>query len=123
MQTFESGREATLLADIKAGTKTIECRLNRGKFAEYQPGDQVYLREDRYENGQVVSSRPKQALVEIVKVELYPSFREMLLSVDYKNVVPRAESLETALAECYKYYSAVDEQAYGVLAIYFRLLH
>ena len=46
MKTWESGRESGLLDEIIAGRKTIEGRLNRGKFAEYQPGDQVWLRRD-----------------------------------------------------------------------------
>lgn len=33
---YESGRESSLLDDIQAGHKTVECRLNRGKFADYR---------------------------------------------------------------------------------------
>lgn len=122
MQTFESGREASLLVDIKAGLKTIECRLNRGKFADYQVGDQVFLREDTYENGQIVASRPRQVLVEVSQIEQFPSFEQMLVSVGYEKVVPRATNLLTAVDECYKYYSPEDERQYGVLAIHFNLL-
>lgn len=68
---YESGRESSLLADIKTGAKTIEARLNRSKFALYQPGDQVWLREDFYENGKEVYSNPRQVLVEIKKIEKY----------------------------------------------------
>lgn len=45
---YESERETSPLTDIKAGTKTIEARLNRGKFALYKFGDHVWLREDFY---------------------------------------------------------------------------
>lgn len=122
MQIFEAGREASLLADIKAGRKTVECRLNRGKFASYEAGDQVYLREDTYKDGAIVLSRPKQALVEVVKLETYATFAEMLESVGYEKVVPRAASLKVALDECYKYYNLEEEKEFGVLAIHFNLL-
>lgn len=122
MSIYESGREATLLQDIKAGRKTVECRLNRGKFSQYQPGDQVFLREDTYEDGQIVASQPRQAFVEVTKVDQYPTFKAMLESVGYQIVVPRAVDFDEALAECYKYYSPADESQYGVLAIHFHLV-
>lgn len=52
MTTWYSGRESGLLDDIIAGRKTIEGRLNKGKFAKYKAGDMVSLRRDiRGENG------------------------------------------------------------------------
>lgn len=94
VKIYESGRESSLLADIKAGTKTIEARLNRSKFALYKPGDQAWLREDFYENDKVIRSIPRQVLVEVIKIEKYPDFKTMLDMVGFKNVNPRAASLK-----------------------------
>ena len=118
---YESGRKSSLLADIKAGTKTIEARLNRDKFAEYKPGDRVWLREDFYENGKIVRSIPRQVLVYIQKIEHYADFKTMLTNVGFQRVVPRATSLRDALAECLSFYTPEQEKQYGCLAIYFKV--
>jgi ASC-1-like (ASCH) protein len=119
---YESGRESSLLADIKAGTKTIEARLNRSKFALYKPGDHVWLREDFYKDSKHVRSVPRQVLVRVKKVEQYDDFKTMLETVGFKNVVPRAASLQGALDKCSKFYTTEQEKQYGVLAIYFEVL-
>lgn len=122
MKIYDSGRESNLLTDIKAGRKTIEVRLNRGKFALYKPGDQVWLREDFYKDRYVVESKPRQVLVGIEKIEKYPNFRKLMESVGYEKVVPRARSIDEAMVEPYKFYSKEDETEFGILAIYFKVL-
>lgn len=121
-KSYESGRESSLLADIKAGTKTIEARLDRGKFAKYKPGDQVWLREDFYENGKEVRSVPRQVLIEIEKIEKYPDFASMLTAVGYKNVNPRTKTLQEAVSQCAQFYTPEQEKQFGVLAIYFEVI-
>ncbi len=119
---YESGRESSLLADIKAGTKTIEARLNRSKFALYKPGDTVWLREDFYGHDKEIRSIPRQVLVKVTKIEKYADFKAMLQSVGFKNVTPRAASLREAINECSGFYSTAQEKKCGVLAIYFGVL-
>jgi ASC-1-like (ASCH) protein len=58
MAIYEAGRESSILDDILIGDKRIECRLRRGKFAEYQVGDRVRLRRDIYRNGISVVELP-----------------------------------------------------------------
>ncbi len=122
MKIYESGRESKLLDDIRKGLKTVECRLDRDKFADYQPGDQVWLREDIYKDGKIVKSIPKQVLVEVTKIEKFPTIRELMESVDFKNVVPRAGDIDEAVAQAKQFYSDEDEAKFGTLAIYFRIL-
>lgn len=123
MKLWESGRESALLDDIIAGRKTIEGRLDRGKFAEYQVGDKVWLRRDyRDEGGQLRDGEPRQALVEIIAIRHYSSMREMVDTEGYEHVIPSARSLEDAIAEYDKYYSPQDQAKYGVLAIEFKVL-
>lgn len=122
MKTYEAGRESSILQDILDGTKTIECRLNKGKFAGYQPGDHVWLREDVYKDGAIVKSKPKRALVEVAKTETYPTFSAMFKAIGYDKAIPRAVDIQEALNVCYKFYTPEQENEFGVIAVYFKLL-
>lgn len=123
MNVWESGRESGLLDDIIAGSKTIEGRLNRGKFAEYKPGDHVWLRRDyRDENGILQDGELRQVLVEVTAIRHYKSSFEMVKAEGFKNVIPYVDTVEAAAAEYDKYYLAEDQATYGVLAIEFHLL-
>lgn len=118
MSFWESGRESSLLDDIIAGRKTIEGRLNKGKFADYKPGDTVSLRRDvRGDDGILYDGEPNSALVEVVAVRQYSDFFTMVSTEGYKKVIPSAESAEEAAGEYNKFYSSQDQATYGVLAI------
>jgi len=118
MTTWESGRESGLLDDILAGRKTIEGRLNRGKFAEYAVGDSVSLRRDhRNAAGVLEDGGPQAALVKIIAIRTYPTFLAMVTTEGYKKVIPSADSAQQAADVYNLYYSAADQSTYGVLAI------
>lgn len=124
MAAHESGRESHLLDYILQGKKTIEGRLNRGKFKDYQVGDTIWLRRDyRDEYGQLHDGEPRQAYVEIVGIRNYASFADMLSAEGYKTVVPSASSLEDALSVYNSYYSTDDQLEHGVLAIEIALVN
>jgi len=119
---WEAGRESHLLDDIIAGHKTIEGRLNRGKFADYQVGDIVSLRRDtRDEHGQLQDGEANAAEVEIIAIRHYESFLDMVRAEGYERVIPSASSNEAAAAEYNRYYSIEDQKKYGVLAIEVKL--
>lgn len=123
MTIWESGRESSILDDIIAGRKTIEGRLDRDKFAKYQPGDRVWLRRDyRDTNGVLQDGEPRQALIEVIAVRKYQTFLEMVSGEGYQRVMPRAGSAEHAATSYDTYYAAADQKKFGVLAIEFRLL-
>ena len=118
MAYWESGRESGLLDDIIAGRKTIEGRLNKGKFADYKVGDSISLRRDiRDAAGVLHDGRPNAAQVQILAIRTYADFISMVTKEGYKSVIPSAESAEAAAAEYNKFYTAEDQRAYGVLAI------
>ena len=122
-KVWQSGRESRLLDDIIAGRKTIEGRLNRGKFAEYRTGDIVSLRRDlRDEDGVLQDGERDVARVEIVAIRHYRSFLEMVTAEGYEQVIPSATSAEEAAAEYDRYYSAQDQQTYGVIAVQVRIV-
>lgn len=122
MSTWQAGRESVLLDDMIAGRKTIEGRLNRGKFAEYQVGDTVRLRRDyRDANGILHDGEPDAAIVKIVAIRSYASFVELTAKEDYRLVIPSAESAQAAAEVYSRYYSPEDQRCYGVLAIEVRI--
>jgi ASC-1-like (ASCH) protein len=123
MTIWHSGRESGLLDAIITGEKTIEGRLNKGKFADYAIGDRVLLRRDwRDADGILQDGEPAQARVEIVAIRHYKTFLEMVTSEGYKKVIPDAPDARTAADEYGKYYSSEDQVRYGVLAIEIRAI-
>ena len=118
MTVWESGRESALLDEIIAGRKTIEGRLNRGKFAEYRPGDIVKLRRDyRDEAGALQDGEPDAVRVEVVAIRQYHDFFSMIEAEGYQRVIPYARSARAAADEYNNYYSAKDQATHGVLAV------
>lgn len=118
MKVWQSGRESTMLDAIIDRRKTIEGRLNRGKFAQYQPGDIVELRRDmRDADGILHDGDEAEIRVRVIAVRPYVSFLKMINAEGYQNVIPDATSPQDAIDEYDKYYSAEDQQKYGVLAI------
>lgn len=118
MTVWESGRESGLLDDIIAGRKTIEGRLDKGKFAEYRVDDIVKLRRDiRDEQGILHDGTPNAARVKIVAIRKYPNFLAMVKAEGYTRVIPAAQSVVAAANEYNNYYSSADQEQYGVLAI------
>lgn len=123
MNIWESGRATEHIQDIIAGTKTLEGRLNRSKFAKYKPGDIINLREDVYDNnGKKVKEIKNKVTVKITKIGAYPDFETMLEQVGYKSALPRASSLSDAINTYRKYYPPTDEQKCGVLAIHITVI-
>lgn len=115
---WQSGRESDLLDDIIAGKKTVEGRLNKGKFAKYKVGDIVSLRRDwRDTRGILHDGEPDVASVQIIKIGHYSSFLQMVQAEGYKNVIPSAKSNIEAANVYNQYYSAQDQAEYGVLGI------
>ena len=89
---------------IISGQKTIEGRLNKGKFASIQEGDTLIL-------------APKNIEFEVVGKNIYNSFKEMIKSEGVKNVVPDKIDIEEAVNVYYKFYTKEQENEFGVSAI------
>ena len=118
MKVWESGRESNLLDDIIAGRKTIEGRLNRGKFAEYLVGGIVSLRRDHRDSRGILQDGERNAAqVKIIAIRHYETFIDMVEIENYKSVIPSANRAEEAAAIYDNYYSLEDQNKYGVLAI------
>ncbi len=119
---IEIGLESSLLDELISGQKLVEARLSKGKFKDFQIGDNLTVRRDIWENGRIVSSIPDVAFVKIIGILPFASFREMLKQVGHKRVVPIVSSEKKALNMYRQFYSEDDEKQHGVLAFELMLL-
>jgi ASC-1-like (ASCH) protein len=92
------------LSFIKNGVKTVEGRLNKGKFKEIQVGDLLEIRGIGVQY--VVKSK-----------KIYQTFLEMVSEVGFERVIPDKSNPEDAAQEYYKFFTKDQEQEFGVVAI------
>ncbi|MDD5710913.1 MAG: hypothetical protein PHV43_02315 [Candidatus Colwellbacteria bacterium] len=71
---------------IKDGTKTVETRAYLGKYARIEEGDTL-----------VLSCAGKKFEKKVKQIRLFPSVEDMYKEIDYKKVIPWADSLEGAI--------------------------
>lgn len=88
---------------ILNGTKTVEGRLNKGKFATAQVGDHVLVNE--------------VAEFVIVGKREYPSFVAMLEHEGVARVIPVAQSVAEAVQVYYAFYTPEEEREFGVVGL------
>lgn len=118
----EIGVSADLLKQILKGRKTVEGRLRTGKFLVMRKGDAVSLREDVWENDQIVRSTPNKAVILIEESIFFDSFDEMLNVIDYKELIPTARSKAAALKTYHQFYTDEQIQEHSVVALRFSVL-
>lgn len=104
MQKISIGIQEPYYSFVLNGQKTIEGRLNKGKFALIQKGAVLLLEPDNQE-------------FEVLEKNIYSSFREMIEIEGVKNVIPDKETLEEATEVYYKFYTKEQEKEFGVCAI------
>ena len=92
------------LSFILNGQKTVEGRLNKGKFKDLKVGDRL-------------SIGPDETLFIIKQINCYDSFRDMIIGEGVKNVIPDKNIVEDAEAVYYKFYTKEQEKEFGVLAV------
>ena len=89
---------------IVNGQKTIEGRLNKGKFASIQKDDILIL-------------APKNLEFKVITKNVYKSFQEMIKVEGVENVIPDKSDINEAVNVYYKFYTKEQEQKFGVVAI------
>src|SRR5258706_9383529 len=90
---------------IKTERKKIEGRLNKGDFINLHLKDKILF----FNNNENI-------LVEIVKINHFINFREMLEIEGLNNVLPDIKTIEDGLNVYYQYFNMNDEKKYGVIA-------
>lgn len=90
---------------IQSGKKTVEGRLNKGKFKEIKPGDTIIFND--------LETNP----FKVLETNLYSSFSEMIKSETLEKTVPDKKTIQDAVDVYYKFYTKAQEKEFGVLAI------
>ena len=91
---------------IKEGKKTIEGRLNKGLFSELKIGDEI-----------VWICKKLKFKINVIKIEQYKSFSEMIKQEQLENVLPTIKNDAEGVKVYRQFYTEKDEKTYGVLAI------
>jgi ASC-1-like (ASCH) protein len=100
---------------IKKGKKTIEGTLNKNKFSTFKKNDLLKIINNKNEND-IINAK-------IRKIIKYNSFEEYLSQEGLKRTLPDVQSIEDGVNIYYKFYNKNDEEKYGVLAIYIKILN
>jgi len=92
---------------ILKGEKTVEGRLNKGKFASLRAGD-------------ILAVGPNEICFKVIYKKIYKSFREMIKKEGIKNVIPDKKTIKEATEVYYKFFTPEEEKTFKVLAIKIR---
>ena len=118
MAVWEFGLETIPFEAVVAGRKTIEGRLNTGKFAQFATGDIVKIRKDyRDKQGVIHDGQPDAARVKIVAIRNYANFADLVNTEGVQRVSSVSATLQETVDGYAKYYPLEDQAKYGVLAI------
>jgi ASC-1-like (ASCH) protein len=96
---------------IKEGRKTVEGRLNKGRFSNLREGDIVtWMNNDNNIN--------RMFKTKIVYIKKYNTFSRMIEVEGLETVLPGIKTIDKGVKNIYrKFYSEEKEDKYGVLAI------
>ena len=97
---------------IKFGLKSVEGRLNKGTFSKFKVQDEIKF----HNQGDVFN-------VEIIKVNHYDTFKQMLEQEELQKCLPGSPSIECGVRVYREFYSEEIEQKLGVLAIQIKKLN
>lgn len=104
MQTIQLDVQEPYLSFILNNKKTVEGRLNKGKFKDLKEGDIL-----------LIGIENKRFLIK--RTTSYKSFREMIRKEGIENVIPDKDNIDDAEAVYYRFYTKEQEKEFGVLAI------
>ncbi|MCL5094101.1 MAG: ASCH domain-containing protein [Patescibacteria group bacterium] len=108
MATYPTHRTEPYFSLVREGKKTIEVRLNRGKFKEMKPGDLIEVQNNE---------ETDQYLVKIIDIRKYRDSNEMFENEDFKMVNPNASTIEETISGIREFYSRENEKKHGINAI------
>jgi len=94
---------------ISLGIKTVEGRLNKGDFKNFNKGDVITWTNNDF-NFRSVKTK-------IIRKTKYNSFEDYLQNENLKNTLPSIYNLEDGVNIYRKYYTKEDENKYGIIAL------
>lgn len=90
---------------VLKGIKTVEGRLNKGKFAKIKVSDIIEIKCVKFD---------------VIGKSIYSSFREMIKEEGIENIVPDKNNINDAVNVYYKFYTKEQEKEFQVVAIKIR---
>lgn len=96
---------------IKQGSKTVEGRLDKGKFSKFTIGQEFYFINER--------NKIKVKITNIIK---YKTFKQYLEMEGLKRTLPGINSISDGINVYYSFYTKEMETHYGILAIEVKLI-
>ena len=101
---------------IQAGTKSVEGRLAKSRFAEIQPGEIIRWTN---EEQKTKSGKPqlREVMTKVSAVVYYPDFEKYLSTERLKNCLPGVRTIKDGIAVYHKFYPKEERQKYKVMAI------
>ncbi len=117
---------------IRSRSKTVEGRLNKGKFATMEPGTVLVISKSQAggaslsttKNGRSKSktSAVSKLVAVVTKVVTYSSFVEYLSHEGLAAALPGVRTIEDGVAVYRQFYTSEMERQHGVLAIHIILM-
>lgn len=114
MPTYKRNVQQPWFSYIAAGSKTWEGRLNKGVFAEMQPGDTVIWVNASNQNDTVKTL--------IWKKCLHRDFEKMIRTHTLDKVLPGVKRVSEGVKVYHRFYSKSDIDRFGVTAIGIRVI-
>jgi len=99
---------------ISLGLKTIEGRINNGRFKNMNVGDIVEWTNDNF--------KPRSVMTRITRKAEYSTFSDYLETEGLEKCLPGMTDLESGLSVYYKYFTKEDEEKFGVVVIEIELI-
>ena len=101
---------------IQAGTKSVEGRLAKSRFAEIQPGELIrWTNEElKTKDGNTVH---RYVVTRVSAVTYYPDFEKYLSAERLKYCLPGVRTIKEGVVVYHKFYPKEERQKYKVIAI------
>ncbi len=112
MPVFDINVGDPWFSHIRAGAKTIEGRLHKGKFAELKVGDALVIAKS---GG---NARSKRVVAVVSRVARYASFEAYLSQEGLARTLPGVATIKEGVDVYRQFYAADLEKAHGVAAIH-----
>ena len=96
---------------IKTGDKTIEGRLNKGKFKTFKKDEIIYFKNDQ-----------NKIKIKIINIIEYKDFKTYLEQEGLKRTLPGIDSIKNGVKVYRSFYPKEMEDEFGVLAIEIKLI-
>lgn len=100
---------------LQIGKKRVEGRLCVGDFSKMDAGDQIIFYNNNF-------NIYREFKCEIVRIKKYDNFTTYLQKEKVSKCLPSINNIEDALKVYHTYFSKIDEEKYGVVAVHIKII-